>query len=483
MENPNTTVASIVAANRLDMSQMQDVQKLHFIGIGGIGMSGIAQMCLEQGFRVSGSDMKESDITRKLTSRGAQIFMGHAAANVQDADMVVISSAIQKENPELVEAQSRGVRIQKRAQILGWLMSGKDGIAVAGAHGKTTTTSLMSWLLEEGGQDPTLIVGGEANNSRNNVRFGKGPHLVAEADESDASFLNLPARIAIVTNIDDDHMDFYGHIGHLTEVFLEFMNRIDPEGFIVACTDCPRLRELLPRVTVPAVTYGLEGTPDYTADQIEYRGGSTRFRLRVHGVPRGHFEVGVPGRHNLQNALGAITVALNLGVTEEDLARGLRSFEGVKRRYQLLGEAAGIRVFDDYAHHPTEIQATLASVRLSDPRRLVVLFQPHRFSRTELLASSFASSFRDADLVLLMPIYGAGEIEKEGVATDTIYEHLVKAHPYVIQVQGERDYSKLLPLIASQLQEGDVVMTVGAGDVYEIGHELLEFLGKDEGPA
>ncbi|MBI4866812.1 MAG: UDP-N-acetylmuramate--L-alanine ligase [Candidatus Wallbacteria bacterium] len=464
---------------RFDYSRLESVKKLHFIGIGGVGMSGIAQMCLERGLAVSGSDMKESDATRRLTNRGARIFKGHAASNIEnDTEVVVISSAIQQENPELAAARDHGLPIRKRAEVLGWLMAAKKGIAVAGAHGKTTTTSLTSWLFEQGGFDPTLIVGGEAKNNGNNVRFGQSEYLVAEADESDASFLYLPARIAIVTNIDDDHMDFYGSFDRLVDVFERFINHVDPSGYVVACTDNGPIRELLPKVRVPCITYGLDFPADYSADQIECKAGSSTFRLLVHGKPAGHYELGIPGRHNLQNAIAAMAVALTEGVKPEHVARGLASFKGVKRRYQFIGEKKGIRVFDDYAHHPTEIAATLASVRLSKPRRLVVLFQPHRYTRTELLAPHFARSFRDADVVILMPVYSAGETLRKGVSSDLIYQHMVQGHNYVVQIKSSESHDKLLPLIASQLEPGDTVMTVGAGDVYKMGQMLLDFVEK-----
>ncbi|MBI4870508.1 MAG: UDP-N-acetylmuramate--L-alanine ligase [Candidatus Riflebacteria bacterium] len=479
--NPSGELHNVLAiANGTHPTHFEGIKKLHFIGIGGVGMSGIAQMCLEQGLQVSGSDMKESETTRRLRSKGARICKGHAADNIQDTEVVIISSAIRAENPELAAAQERGLPVRKRAELLGWLMAGKVGIAVAGAHGKTTTTSLTSWLLEQGGFDPTLIVGGEAVNTKNNVRFGQSPYLVAEADESDASFLLLPARIAIVTNIDDDHLDFYGSFERLVEVFERFINRIDPAGYVVLCTDNVQLRQMLPKVQVPCVTYGLQQPADYSADQIDCGPNSSKFRLLVHGEPAGHFELSVPGLHNVQNALAAIAVAKNVGVEQHALARGLSTFKGVKRRYQFIGEQAGIRVFDDYAHHPTEIAATLASVRLAHPRRLVVLFQPHRYTRTELLAPSFARSFHDADVVLLMPVYSAGEALRDGVTTDLIYQHMVQGHPYVLQIAGGQDHSRLLPLIASQLERGDYVMTVGAGDVNQVGQLLLEYLGRRE---
>ncbi|MBI3889971.1 MAG: UDP-N-acetylmuramate--L-alanine ligase [Candidatus Wallbacteria bacterium] len=480
IETPPMQNAFPIVPDRLDYSRLESVKKFHFIGIGGVGMSGIAQMCLERGVAVSGSDMKESDATRRLTNRGAHIFKGHAASNIEnDTEVVVVSSAIQQENPELTAAREHGLPIRKRAEVLGWLMAAKKGIAVAGAHGKTTTTSLTSWLLEQGGFDPTLIVGGEAKNNGNNVRFGQSEFLVAEADESDASFLYLPSKIAIITNIDDDHMDFYGSFDRLIEVFEKFINHVDPSGYVVVCTDNGPLRDLLPQIRVPTITYGLDFPADYSADEIDCKAGSSTFRLLVHGKPAGRFELGIPGRHNLQNALAAMAVSLTEGVQPAHVARGLASFKGVKRRYQFIGEKAGVRVFDDYAHHPTEIAATLASVRLSKPKRLVVLFQPHRYTRTELLAPHFAKSFRDADVVMLLPVYSAGETKRDGVSSDLIFQHMVKGHPYVIQVKGSENHQKLLPLIASQLESGDTVMTVGAGDVYKMGQMLLDFLEKN----
>lgn len=459
----------------------EDIRNLHFIGIGGVGMSGIAQLYLDRGYTVSGSDMNGGPTVDRLRARGATIHKGHRASNVpDDCDLVVYSSAIAPSNPEMVQARKAGLPARRRAEALGWLMKDGQGIAVAGAHGKTTTTSMAGWILEKGGLDPTLIVGGQAHNVRGNVRIGKGAPIVVEADESDGSFLLLPVHTAIVTNIDNDHMDHYRDMDHLIDSFRRFIDGVAENGSAVVCLDDPILRELLPSVSARTVTYGLEPGARYRAEEIEFSGGETRFRLVVDGRDRGEFRLSVPGRHNLQNALGAMAMALELGVGEEAIREALGSFAGVERRYQFIGECQGIKIFDDYAHHPTEIRATLQSIRLSTPRRLVAVFQPHRFSRTEMLAPSFGTAFRDADLVYLLPIYAAGEKPRRGVTSDLIYRHMVEHTPYTIHVTSRAKMGETIALLASQLEEGDTVVTIGAGDVNKLGRDLLAYLESSE---
>jgi len=464
--------------NRDSLAGMDTIKRLHFIGIGGVGMSGIAQLCLARGYKVSGSDIKASSMSEVLLRAGAQIHIGHRAENLGDAELIIISSAISATNPELQEAHARGLQIRKRAEVLGWLMSDRYGIAVAGAHGKTTTTSLVSRVLEAGHLDPTLIVGGEVMATKSNVRFGKSSYVVVEADESDASFLYLPAKIAIVTNIDDDHMDHYRTVERMDQTYVDFINNLGPDGLAVLCIDNPRLKGLIPRINVPFLTYGFSEDADVRASDLSWEGRLWSFHVNHLGTDLGRFEISLPGRHNVQNALSSVAVAMKSGVDPVDIRNGLESFTGVKRRFQFVGEAQDISVYDDYAHHPTEIKATLESARLCRPGRLVVLFQPHRFSRTRLLASEFGRSFSDADLVILLPVYAAGESD-DGVTSDLIYRELVKNHPYVVAIENNgRELRSLVPLIASQLEAGDWVFTVGAGDVTQLGGMLIKQLQK-----
>ncbi|MBI4862007.1 MAG: UDP-N-acetylmuramate--L-alanine ligase [Candidatus Riflebacteria bacterium] len=456
---------------------LEGVKRLHFIGIGGVGMSGIAQLCMLRGFSVSGSDLKASLATERLAKMGALIFVGHAASNITDCELVVVSSAIASENPELAEARSRGLRIHRRAELLAWLMHRRHGIAIAGAHGKTTTTSLTSHVLQQTGLDPTLIVGGEVNGLGSNVRHGNSPLVVVEADESDGSFLCLPCRTVVVTNIDDDHMDHYRTMENMEAAYLQFINAVGPQGLAILCADDQRIRRLLPHIRVPKLVYGFSPDVDIRAVNVAHHGRHSTYQVAYRGQLLGPYTLNIPGRHNVLNSIAAIAVARQLGVSPEAIGRVLPTFDGVKRRFQFIGEANGIKIFDDYAHHPTEIRATLASARLSKPRRVVAIFQPHRYSRTEMLASSFAGAFGDADLVLLLPIYSAGEKQREGVSSERIYQRMVEEHPYVIALAPGNPKESYVPLISSQLECGDWVFTVGAGDVTQMGGMILNHLG------
>jgi UDP-N-acetylmuramate--alanine ligase len=455
---------------------LERYRSLHFIGIGGVGMSAIARLCRLRGFTVSGSDLKDNSLSEQLRRLGVRVSVGHAAAHVDGCEAVVVSSAIHPDNAELAAAIDRGLPVFRRAEVLGWLMRDHFGIAIAGAHGKTTTTSMTSDLLAAGGLDPTLLVGGEVLSLGSNVREGASDYVVVEADESDGSFLVLPARVVIVTNIDDDHLDYYGTMDAMEATYLRFINGVGPGGLAILCVDDERVRALLPRVTVPRLLYGFRPDADVRAVNVVHDGGKSTYQVVHRDRVLDPIRLNVPGRHNVQNSLAAIAVAGHLGVAPGAIRTGLASFSGVKRRFQYIGEARGIKVFDDYAHHPTEIRATLASARLSRPRRLVAIFQPHRFSRTELLASSFAQAFSDADVVLLLPIYGAGEHERDGVSSDSIFARMVAQHPYVISLAPVADQAGYLPLITSQLEAGDWVFTVGAGDVNRMGGLLLAHL-------
>lgn len=447
---------------------------IHLVGIGGIGMSGIAEVLLNLGYRVSGSDVKASDLTRRLASLGGRISLGHAAENVGDADVVVISSAVKPANPEVVEARRRSIPVIPRAEMLGELMRMKTGVAVAGSHGKTTTTSLVATVLHAGGLDPTAVIGGRLNSLGSNARLGQGELLVAEADESDGSFLRLAPTIAVVTNIDPEHLDHYGSLAALKRTFLDFIHRVPFYGLAVLCGDHPEVRSLLPSIEKRFVTYGIETPVDYQASELTFHGLSSRFCVTRRGERLGEVTLAMPGVHNVLNALAVLAVADFLGVPFAVSRRALAEFQGVGRRFTVRGEADGIMVVDDYGHHPAEIRATLAGARAGvarDGRRLVVAFQPHRYTRTQLLFDDFAGAFAQADWVVVTDIYAAGEEPVPGVSADLLVEAMRRrGHPRVEHVARRADVPGVL---LAGLVPGDIIITQGAGDVWMVGEELL----------
>jgi UDP-N-acetylmuramate--alanine ligase len=446
---------------------------IHFVGIGGIGMSGIAELLLNLGYRVSGSDLRRSDTTDRLARLGATILLGHAAGNVpEDGHVVVVSSAVRKENPEVLEAQRRKIPVIPRAEMLAELMRMKYGIAIAGTHGKTTTTSMVATVLATAGWDPTAVVGGKLNSLGSNAKLGQGEFLVAEADESDGSFLKLSPTVAVVTNIDPEHLDFYTGIGQIKETFLHFINKVPFYGFAVLCIDHPNVQELLPSVEKTAVTYGFSRHADYRAEGVVAEGMTNRFTVVARGVALGELTLHAPGRHNVSNALAAVAVASELGVPFEQVRRGLAEYGGVVRRFQVKGEAGGVTVVDDYAHHPAEVRATLTAAREVWPgRRIVVAFQPHRYSRTRAQFREFLSAFNDADALLVLEVYAAGEEPIEEASADrlceAIREHGHKGARYLGKA-GESGEA-----VRSFVRPGDVFLTMGAGDVWKLGEGLL----------
>ena len=449
------------------------VRRVHFVGIGGIGMSGIAEVLLDLGFAVSGSDAKVSDTTRRLTDKGAVVHLGHAAEHADRADVVVVSSAVRADNPEVARARALGVPVIPRAEMLAELMRLKHGVAVAGSHGKTTTTSLVAAILNEGGLDPTVIIGGKVNQLGSNAQTGRGETLVAEADESDGSFLRLTPTIAVVTNLDLEHVDHYtGGLEQLKDAFLTFINKVPFYGLAVLCIDADNVQALLPRVDRRHVTYGRSRQADWQAEDVVHSGLTSTFLVKHRGTERGRVTLNLVGAHNVLNALAAIAVADELGIAFEASTRALQAFGGVQRRFTHKGECGGVIVVDDYGHHPAEIRATLAAARGAYPdRRILVLFQPHRYSRTASLLEEFARAFNDADSVLVAPVYGAGEAPIEG-ADATHLAALARSH-------GHRDVSAVDSLAAgvaaltTQVRAGDLVLTLGAGDVTNTGPELL----------
>jgi UDP-N-acetylmuramate--alanine ligase len=447
--------------------------RIHFVGIGGIGMSGIAELLLNLGYRVSGSDLRRSDTTDRLTGLGAAIAMGHAAENVpEDGHVVVVSSAVKKDNPEVVEAHRRKIPVIPRAEMLAELMRMKYGIAIAGTHGKTTTTSMVATVLAAAGWDPTAVVGGKLNSLGSNAKLGQGEFLVAEADESDGSFLRLSPTVAVVTNIDPEHLDFYTGIGQIKETFLHFINKIPFYGFAVLCIDHPNVQELIPSVEKTFVTYGFSAHADYRADNVVSDGMSNRFRVLRRGEPLGEATLKAPGRHNVSNALAAVAVAAEIGIPFDRIRAGLAEYAGVARRFQVKGEKNGVIVVDDYGHHPAEIRATLSAAREVWPgRRIVVGFQPHRYSRTQALFRDFLSAFHDADLLFVFDVYPAGEESIPGASGERLCE-AIREHGHKAAVYGGKA-GDALPAVVRGLCPGDIFLTMGAGDVWKLGEGVL----------
>ena len=450
------------------------IQRLHFVGIGGSGMSGIAEVLLTLGYRVSGSDLAASEATRRLESLGGTIFIGHRAAHVEGAQVVVISSAVAPSNVEVVAARERMIPVIPRAEMLAELMRLKYGIAVAGAHGKTTTTSMIATILAHGGLDPTAVIGGKLNRFGGPAKLGQGEFLVAEADESDGSFLKLSPTIAVVTNIDREHLDHYGDLDRIKQAFLDFMNKVPFYGIVILCLDEPHLQALLPRIEKRSRTYGRTSHADLTAREIAFGPKGTRFAAVLNGTDLGWFSLSAPGEHNVSNAMAAILVGLELDLPVEAIRDGLAQFSGVERRFQIRGEAGGVIVVDDYGHHPTEIRATLAGAKEGWGCRVVVVFQPHRYTRTRDLFADFCTAFYQADVLVVTDIYPAGEAPIAGVTAQA----LVAA----IREHGHRDVTyaesreAAVERVAKAVRSGDMVLTLGAGDVWKVGPALLERL-------
>jgi UDP-N-acetylmuramate--alanine ligase len=449
-------------------------KKVHFIGIGGIGMSGIAEILLSQGYLVSGSDLHESDITRRLATLGASVHYGHQESNLNHSDVVVVSSAIDEKNPEVQAARQRKIPIIQRAEMLAELMKMKTGIAIAGTHGKTTTTSMIATIVQSSGLDPTIIIGGRVDALGGNAKLGKGDFLVAEADESDKSFLHLPATIAIVTNIDNDHLNNYGSIQNIKDAFVDFVNRIPFYGLAVLCQDDENVKSILPRINKPYLTYGFSPQADLQAKNVTFQNFGSQFEVWKGDGKLGNAVSHVPGKHNVLNSLAAIAAGMEIGLTFEQVSHGLDQFKGVRRRFELKGEKGGVKVFDDYGHHPTEIKATLAAARKAWSGRIVTLFQPHRYSRTQDCYDDFVKAFDDADTVYVADIYAAGEAPIPGLSSEKLAED-IRAHGHK-SVEFLGDVKSAAEKIAPKLQTGDLFLTLGAGNVYAAGEALLKLL-------
>jgi UDP-N-acetylmuramate--alanine ligase len=447
-------------------------QRVHFIGIGGIGMSGIAEILLNLGYAVSGSDLRRSSITDRLGSLGATVFQGHAAGNVVGSGVVVTSSAVNEQNPEVVEARQRKIPVIQRAEMLAELMRLKYGIAVAGMHGKTTTTSMIATVLAAGGLDPTVVVGGRVDALGSNARLGKSQYLVAEADESDRSFLKLSPILSVVTNLDREHMDCYRDMEDVEAAFLEFMERVPFYGACTACIDNPQLEAILPRVKRRVFTYGLSPHADYVLRMLPpAEDVRSRFEVAAGGLVLGPFALNVPGRHNVLNATAAVAIGTQLDVSCEHIVHALRGFRGVDRRFQIRGVVRGVTVVDDYGHHPTEIRATLNAARESGYARVHVIFQPHRYTRTRDLMTEFATAFDDADTVQVLDIYAASEEPIPGVDAPALVRAVGRK-----EVQYAAGFEEAVHRAVAAAAEGDVIVTLGAGSVSQAAATVLEAL-------
>ena len=447
---------------------------IHFVGIGGIGMSGIAEVLINLDYVVSGSDLRASATTTRLVAMGAQIQLGHAPENVQDAHVVVISSAVRSDNVEVLAARDRGITVIPRAEMLAELMRMKHGLAVAGTHGKTTTTSMLADVFFAGGMDPTVVVGGKLNSVGTNAVLGRGDWLVAEADESDGSFLKLSPTIAIVTNIDPEHLDHYGDEQALRAAFLQFINRVPFYGAAVLCLDHPAVQEIIPHVTKRYVTYGFGSQADFCAASVRVGELASTFAVIHQGQLLGEVALRMPGRHNVLNALATIAAAMEADVPFGVVQKALGDFEGVQRRFTVRGAEQGITVVDDYGHHPVEIRATLAAAREGYRRRIIAVWQPHRYSRVEHLWEQFMTAFNDSDLLVVLDVYPAGEQPLAGIDSARLCREL-KHHGHKGVIEAGTS-SEALGVLTREVQRGDVVITLGAGDVTRLSHELLEAL-------
>ncbi len=447
-------------------------KKLHFVGIGGSGMSGIAEVLHNLGFTITGSDLKESAVTQRLESLGIKVYYGHDPANIDDADVLVISTAVPDDNPEVVAARELKIPVIRRADMLAELMRMKYSIAVSGAHGKTTTTSMIAKVLEDAGLDPTVVVGGRIKGLGTGAKLGGSEYLVAEADESDKSFLKLFPTIAVITNIDEEHLDTYGNLDEIKDAFVQFAERVPFYGLVTVNLDDEGARSILPRINKRIMTYGLSRQADVHARDVELKGMASSYRAYY----REHFlakvDLQVPGIHNIKNSLSAFVAAIELEIPPDTVAKALSDFTGVMRRFEIKGERDGVKVVDDYGHHPSEIAAVLQSARSYWSGRIIVVFQPHRYTRTFYLHRKFGPVFNEADKVIIMPIYPAGEKPIEGVSAELIYRAVKDSgHRDVTLVNG---HNEALDVLKKEARSGDLVITLGAGDVWKVGEEFLK---------
>lgn len=456
---------------------MYQFKKIHFVGIGGIGMSGIAEVLHNMGYHITGSDIRESDTVRRLKGLGIKVSIGHSESNINSTDVVVYSSAIKADNPELIKARAIGIPVIPRAEMLAELCRLKYSILVAGAHGKTTTTSLIATVLNDSGMDPTVVVGGKLKSLGTNAKLGGGEFLVAEADESDGSFLRLSPTISVITNIDREHLDYFKTLRKIKKAFLEFANKVPFYGVSILCRECRHIRDLIPHISRRFMTYGFDSNADFYAGKISYSPPYLRFEAFYKRSSLGEFEITIPGKHNVLNSLATIAVGKELSIPIEKIRESLRGFTGIGRRFEFKGERDGIKFYDDYGHHPTEIRAVLETAKWLKPQRLCVIFQPHRYTRTRDLMEQFVKVFKEAigkgDVLFLMDIYPAGESPIEDVSAELLAEKLKNAGVNVI---FNKDRERLKELILNEVKSCDFVFTIGAGDVYKIGEAVRDSL-------
>ncbi len=454
---------------------LKDIKKIHFIGIGGAGMSAIAKVLLQMGYIVSGSDLAKSETTNKLEKMGAHIFLGHNEENLRDSQAIVISTAIPETNPEVKLAREKKLPIFHRADIVAYLMLQYKGIAVAGAHGKTTTTSMIAVMLEHAGVDPTVIIGGEVDYLNGNAKLGLGQYLVAEADESDGSFLKFSPHIAVVTNIENDHMDFYKTMDNILHTFKKFLHKLPPNiGVGILCFDNAHIRDLVSEVDRPYISYAIDHNAQYTARNLHTQGAISTYDVYHEEELLGSIKINVPGRHNVANSLATVVVGLSIGLTFMEIAEGLSQFQGAKRRFQTKARIHGVWVIDDYAHHPTEILTTLLAARQTEPKRLICVFQPHRYSRTAFLRNEFGSAFKPSDILVLTDVYSAGEAPIPGITGEVLKEEVERQTSQKVIYIADKD--KIARYLSEIVEHGDLVITMGAGNVYRVGEELIEDL-------
>ena len=455
---------------------LEDRRRVHMIGVGGSGMSALAKVLIESGFDVTGSDLQASRAVESLRELGATVFLGHRAENVGNAELVIVSSAVRADNPELMVAQERGIPVVKRAEALGELTRRQHCIAVAGTHGKTTTTSMIALTLVRAGLDPTFVVGGEVADLGTSAKLGRGKHIVVEADEFDGSFLRLSPKVIVLTNIEADHLDFYGSLDAIERAFAAFVALVPRDGLVLVCADDPLALKVARTSTAPVLSYGLAQHADWLAADVQPNSfGGNSYRLYQGDRDRGLVQLRVPGLHNATNSVAALAVAFHLGVSLSSAREALASFSGARRRFEVKGTKSGVTVVDDYAHHPTEVRATLQAARERYPGRLWCVFQPHTYHRTKSLLGDFASSFSLADRVLVVDIYvpAGREVEDLGISADDLVQAM--SHPGGLYI-GSLD--EAVSALLTELRPGDVVLTLGAGDVYQVGDRLLESLGR-----
>lgn len=452
---------------------LKDIKKLHFIGIGGVGMSAIAEVLLEKGYKISGSDLNESDIVKNLAAKGAVIYKGHAADNITDCDAVVISSAINDDNPEIVAAKGKAIKIYHRSDMLAALLNSAQGIAVAGSHGKTTTSSMLSVVLDNAGVDPTVIIGGVVDYFKGNAQLGQSDYIIAEADESDGSFLKFNPYVSVITNIEDDHMDHYGSMENIMAAFNEFVGNTADAGATVICFDHENARKIANNTQKTIISYGIDNEADYKAQDINMSKHKTSFTVTYKGDVLGSIELNMPGRHNILNALATIAVCRFLAVPFAKIAAGFKLFNGANRRFQTKKRTENYWIVDDYAHHPTEIKTTIEAAKQTLPKRLICIFQPHRYSRTQLLAQEFGQCFAKADVLVLTDIYSAGEKPIPGITGKIIYDEVEKTGKKAVYIKNMDEIAKYVETI---VEPGDLIVTMGAGNIFRCGEELAQDL-------